>query len=140
MKDHRDLPAFQSAHDLLLAIHEATHRLPTTGEPGGLAVRLRAAALSTAGAIVRGYGLPGRRFAGELEHAAGRLRELGYYIDVAQRLGYLDLESALDLLEKQARARLDVTILLEALPGEELAGHLSLGSARGARAPLPVPV
>ena len=80
MRDHRDLPAFQAAHDLLLAVHEATHRLPTSGEPGGLAVRLRAASLSTAGTVVRGSGLPGRRFAGELEHAACRLREIGYYI------------------------------------------------------------
>ena len=132
MRDHRDLPAFQAAHDLLLAVHEATHRLPTSGEPGGLAVRLRAASLSTAGTVVRGRGLPGRRFAGELEHAACRLREIGYYIDVAQRLGYLDLEAALELLEKQARARLEITALIQGLADEEMDAYLTVGSQRTA--------
>lgn len=132
MKDHRDLPAFQSTHDLLLAVHQATNRLPTAGEPGGIAIRLRATTLSAAGAVVRGCGLTGRRFAGELEHAACRLREIGYYIDVAQSLGYLNLESALDLLEKQARARLEVTALLQSIAEDEVAGHVILGSMRAA--------
>jgi biotin operon repressor len=145
MRDHRDLPAFQTTHELLLFVYEATHRLPTAGEPGSLAVRLRATTLSAAGALVRGSALSGRRFAGELEHAACRLRETGYYIDLAQSLGYLTLEAALELLEKQARARFEVASLLQALVEEEVAGaahlgHLALGSARLAAAEVPAQV
>jgi four helix bundle protein len=129
MRDHRQLPAFQATHELILTLHETVHRI-TASDAGGLTGRMRAAALSAAGAIVRGAGLPNRRFAGELEHAACRLREIGYYIDLAQRLGYLSLQSALELLERQTRARLEVAGLLEGLAEEEATGHLLLGSER----------
>lgn len=129
MRDHRELSAFQTTHELILALHEAAHRI-VDSDAGGLTGRMRAAALSAAGAIVRGASLPNRRFAGELEHAACRLREIGYYIDLAQRFGYLQLESALELLERQTRARLEVAGLLEGLVEEEATGHLVLGSAQ----------
>jgi hypothetical protein len=129
MRNHQELPAFCCLRDFTLAVHEATRRLPAT-EAGGLALRLRATLLSAAGAVVRGSGLPDRRFAGELAHAACRLREAAYYLDVAQRLGYVDLGTAAELLSQQSKALLEVELLGRSLVQAEYAGHLVLGSGR----------
>lgn len=118
MRDDRELPAFRHTHQLTLAVHEAT-RLIAAGDPG-LTARLRATALSASGAVVRGNGLPARRFAGELAHAAARLREVAYYIDFARHLGQLDLGTAAELLACQSRASLEVEALARSLVEEEL--------------------
>jgi hypothetical protein len=129
MRNHHDLTAFHCLRDLTLAVHDATQRLPAT-EAGGLALRLRATLLSAAGAVVRGSGLPDRRFAGELAHAACRLREASYYLDMAQRLGYVDLGTAAELLSQQSRALLEVEVLGRSLVQEESGSNLVLGGGR----------
>jgi hypothetical protein len=132
MRDHHELPAFHHAHELTLAVHEATCRI-APAVAGGLSVRLRAAALSAAGAVVRGSVLPSRLFLVALAQAASRLHEVAYYIDLGQRLGHLDLGTAAELLAQQSRANLEVESLarslVQAAPVRP-AGRLVLGGAR----------
>ena len=135
MRDHHELPAFHHAHELTLAVHEATRQI-APAVAGGLSVRLRAAALAAAGAVVRGSGLPSRRFAMELVQAASRLREVSFYIDMGQRLGHLDLGTAAELLARQSRASLEVESLALSLV-QRAQVRLVVGGARGeAAAPL----
>ena len=87
MRDHRALPAFQHVHELVLAVHEAVGRLPG-GEAGALGARMEAAAHSAAAAVARACAVPGEQFGGQIDEASRRVREVGYYIDIAQRMGY----------------------------------------------------
>ena len=112
MRDHRALPAFQHVHELVLAVHEAVGRLPG-GEAGALGARMEAAAHSAAAAVARACAVPGEQFGGQIDEASRRVREVGYYIDIAQRMGYLPLGAAVELLERQTLAGLEVSALLQ---------------------------
>ena len=116
MRNHRALPAFQHVHELVLAVHEAVCRIPHEevpgGEAGALAARMESAAHSAAAAIARACAVPGEQFGGHLDEASRRLREVGYYIDIAQRMGYLPLGAAVELLERQTLAGVEVNALL----------------------------
>jgi hypothetical protein len=111
MRDHRTLPAFQHAHELVLAVHEAACRLPG-GEAAGLGARMEAAAHTAAAAGARACVVPGEQFHGQIDESSRRLREVGYYIDIAQRMGYLPLDSAVELLERQTLAGMEVNALM----------------------------
>jgi four helix bundle protein len=111
MRDHRPLPAFQHAHELVLAVHEAVSKIPG-GEASALAARMESAAHSAAAAIARACAVPGEQFGGQLDEASRRLREVGYYIDIAQRLGYLPLDSAVELLERQTHTGMEVNAMM----------------------------
>ncbi|HXO20790.1 MAG TPA: four helix bundle protein [Thermoanaerobaculia bacterium] len=114
MRDYRQLPAFQTAQQLFLALYEAT--LPLTQQAaGGLASRMRDAAVAAAAAIVRGCALPAPQLLEQLAEARRHLRELGAEIDLAERLGDLDLATAVELLEHQTRARLEIAALAASL-------------------------
>ena len=116
MRDHRALPAFQHVHELVLAVHEAVDQLPG-GEAGALAARMESAAHSAASAIARACAVPGEQLGGQLDEASRRLREVGYYIDIAQRLGYLPLDSAVELLERQTHTGMEVNAMIpEGMP------------------------
>jgi four helix bundle protein len=112
MKDHRDLPAFQSSHELVLVVHEAVQQLPGL-DRSALGARMEAAAHSAAAAVARACAVPGEQFSTQMDEASRRLREVGYYIDIAQRLGHLDLDLAVELLERQTRAGVEVNALLQ---------------------------
>lgn len=111
MRDHRPLPAFQHVHELVLAVHEAVGKIPG-GEASALAARMESAAHSAAAAIARACAVPGEQFGGQLDEASRRLREVGYYIDIAQRLGYLPLDSAVELLERQTHTGMEVNAMM----------------------------
>jgi hypothetical protein len=74
---------------------------------------MESAAHSAAAAITRACAVPGEQFGGQLDEASRRLREVGYYIDIAQRMGYLPLGSAVELLEKQTLAGVEVNALFQ---------------------------
>ena len=112
MKDHRELPAFQHSHELLLAVHEAVHQLPMH-DPSALGARMEAAAHSAAAAIARACAVPAEQFGTQIDEASRRVREVGYYIDIAQRLGHLSLDTAVELLERQTLAGMEVNALLQ---------------------------
>ena len=101
MRDHRKLRAFELADKLALSIYAATKSFPKD-EQFGLTSQIRRAAVSTASNIVEGCARSSSadyiRF---LDMAFGSVRELGYQLSLAARLGYLESNVALDL-EKQA--------------------------------------
>jgi four helix bundle protein len=117
MKDHRALPAFQHVHELVLAVHEAIAQIPQ-GEGSALAARMESATHSAAAAIARACAVPGEQLGSQLDEASRRLREVGYYIDIAQRLGYLPLDSAVELLERQTLTSIEVNAEVNAMMPE----------------------
>ena len=113
MRDHRELPAFQHAYELMLAVHEAIHQLPRH-DPSALGARMEAAAHSAVAAVARACAvLPGEQLNGQVDEASRRLREIAYYVDIAQRLGYLSLDAAVELLEKQTLVGVEVNALVQ---------------------------
>lgn len=112
MRDHRELPAFQHAHELMLAVHEAVQHLPRQ-DPSALGARMEAAAHSAVAAVARACAVPDEQLHGQVDEASRRLREVAYYIDIAQRLAYLPLDSAVDLLERQTLVGVEVNALVQ---------------------------
>lgn len=112
MRDHRELSAFQHTHELVLAVHEAVRQLPGH-DPSALGARMESAAHAATAAVARACAVPGEQFNGQIDEASRRLREVAYYIDIAQRLGHLPLDAAVELLERQTLAGMEVNALLQ---------------------------
>lgn len=112
MRDHRMLPAYQHAHELVTAVHETVQQLPG-GEAAGLGARMEAAAHAAAAAVARACAVTDELFRGQIDESSRRIREVGYYIDIAQRMGYLPLGPAVELLERQTLAGMEVGSLLQ---------------------------
>ncbi|HZW09771.1 MAG TPA: four helix bundle protein [Phycisphaerales bacterium] len=103
-RDHRKLKAFVLADDLAIRVYEATRGFPRE-EQFGITSQMRRAAYSAPSNIVEGCGRHSTRdFLRFLDSALGSLRELGYFISLAHRLGYLDAEQARALSEAQDEA------------------------------------
>ena len=104
MRDHRKLEIFELADHLVISVYEHTRGFPAD-ELYGLVSQMRRCAVSTAANIVEGCG---RRTEAEfdrfLDISFGSLRELGYFIDLSGRLGFLSAESKALLGESQRRA------------------------------------
>ena len=111
MRDHRTLPAYQHAHELVTAVHERVQQLPA-GEAAGLGARMEAAAHAAAAAVARACAVPDEQIWGQVDEASRRIREVGYYIDIAQRMGYLLIGPAAELLEHQTLAGIEVLSLI----------------------------
>jgi hypothetical protein len=63
--------------------------------------------------MARACAVPDEQLRGQIDEAGRRLREVGYYVDIAQRMGYLPLGPAVELLERQTSAGLEVRALLQ---------------------------
>jgi four helix bundle protein len=89
VRDHRKLDIFQLADSLVVLVYEVTRQFPAE-ERYGLVSQIRRSAVSVPTNIVEGCGrrtdVEFNRF---LDIAFGSVRELGYLIDLASRLGYL---------------------------------------------------
>src|SRR5207245_434831 len=94
MMPYERLTAWQSAHELALAIYRATDDFPAP-ERYGLTAQLRRAGFSVAANIAEGAAKRGngefRRF---LDIAIGSLSEVSYAIVLAKDLGILDVKEA----------------------------------------------
>ena len=112
MRDHRELSAFQHAHELMLAVHEAVRQLPRH-DPSALGARMEAATHGAVAAVARACAVPDEQLSGQIDEASRRLREVAYYVDIAQRLGYLPLDAAVELLERQTLVGVEVNALVE---------------------------
>ena len=92
MRDHRNLKAFQLADSLVIEVYKATQGFPRQ-EHFGLTSQMRRAAVSVAANIDEGSAREGmREYRHFLNIAFGSLREIGYFIDLAQRIGLFALE------------------------------------------------
>jgi four helix bundle protein len=93
-RDHRKLKAFELADKLVLETYAATRSFPAD-ERFGLTSQMRRAAVSAPANIVEGCARRTQRdYIRFLDISLGSLRELGYYIDLSNRLGFLSDEIA----------------------------------------------
>ena len=89
MRDHRKLKAFTLADQLVRDIYAATATFPHE-EIFALTAQMRRAAVSVPANIVEGCARNSlKEYLNFLNMAFGSLRELGYYVHLAHRLGYL---------------------------------------------------
>ena len=103
-RDHRKLRAFELADALVIKVYGATRDFPKE-ELYGIVSQLRRAAYSVPANIVEGCGRNTTRDCLHfLDNALASLRELGYFLDLSHRLGYLNQEVADDLLAQQDEA------------------------------------
>ena len=100
MRDHRKLKAFQLADALVMSVYKETRSFPRE-EMFGLVSQMRRAAISVTVNIVEGCARNSQaEYLNFLNISFGSLRELGYQIDLASRLGYLPSRKA-SLLKEQ---------------------------------------
>ncbi len=99
MRDHRKLRAFELADNLVKSVYGATQRFPNA-EKYGLRMQMRRAAVSIPSNIVEGCARASEadyaRFVGISQSSA---RELQYQLSLAVDLGYIETDSASDLIE-----------------------------------------
>lgn len=99
-RDFRRLKVFQLADELAITVYGETRRFPKE-ELFGLTSQARRAAVSVAANIVEGCSRTSEaEFLRFLTVAKGSLQELGYYLHLANGLGYLSQEG-FPLLEGQ---------------------------------------
>lgn len=89
-RDYTKLKVFQLADTLVLEIYKNTHNFPKS-ELFALTSQMRRAAVSVPANIVEGsFRTSLNEYLNFLSIARGSLAELGYYLDLSQRLGYLE--------------------------------------------------
>jgi four helix bundle protein len=117
VRDHRKLEAFRLADELAIDVYRATQPFPAT-EQYGLTSQMRRCAVSVAANIVEGSARETEKeYLRFLGIAFGSVRELGYFVSLARRLGYLDDEAAEGLEISQNRAAGSLGALIQALRG-----------------------
>lgn len=98
-RNYRDLVAWQKAMDLVVAVYRASGTLPKE-ELYGLTSQLRKAAVSVPSNIAEGQGRRSdREFVRFLSIAHGSVREVETQVLIAERLGYIDVDTSKTLLE-----------------------------------------
>ena len=104
MRDYNKIKAFVKADDLVIRVYELTRTWPKD-EVYGLTSQVRRAAVSVASNIVEGSG---RRHLPDylqfVNRAYTSLREVGYDLHLAHRLGYLDGGSYAEISGMQEEA------------------------------------
>ena len=94
MRDYHKLRAFELADRLALAIYKCTKSFPKE-EMFGLTSQIRRAAVSAPSNIVEGCAKSSQAdYVRFLEIAYGSVCEVEYQLSLAERLGYLDSQSA----------------------------------------------
>jgi four helix bundle protein len=115
VQSYRDLIAWQKSIELVLEIYRCTEVFPKT-ETYGLISQLRRAAISVPSNIAEGHErISTGEFRQFLGRALGSLMEIETQIIVAERLGYLDKEKSMQLLERTAEVGKILNGLLRSL-------------------------
>jgi four helix bundle protein len=118
MRDHRKLDAFHLADSLVLMIYDGTSSFPSS-ELYGLVSQMRRSSVSVAANIVEGCARRSEKeFLRFLDCSFASLREVGYYIDLAERLNMLSGEDSLSLAEIQGRTAAAISALIRSLRKE----------------------
>ncbi len=103
MRDHRKLEVFALADGLAVAVYRETRGMPQS-ERYGLTSQMRRAAVSVPTNIVEGCGRQTEaEFSRFLHIAFGSVREVGYLVDLSDRLGFLAPGSAACISEAHGR-------------------------------------
>ena len=117
-RNYKNLIAWQKADDLTVAIYKATRRFPPD-ETYGLRMQMRRSAISVPANMAEGSG---KRTAKDrrasYDDSMGELNELEYYIHLAQRLDYIDAQTASQLETLRAEAARPLDGLLKMLDKE----------------------
>jgi four helix bundle protein len=93
MQGHKELIVWQKAMHLVVAVYKLTKCFPKT-EIYGLASQIQRAAVSVPSNIAEGHALKQTQaYTRHLAIANGSLAELETQLEIANRLGYLSLES-----------------------------------------------
>ena len=99
----RDLDVWRKAHEFVLGVYQLTAEFPKS-ETYGLGLQMRRAAVSIPANIVEGFRRRGKadklRF---LNIAEASLEESGYFLVLAQDLGYGDTSKLYELLDEVSR-------------------------------------
>ncbi|MBI4915384.1 MAG: four helix bundle protein [Acidobacteria bacterium] len=113
--DHRKLKAFDLADALVLEVYHATRSFPKD-ELYGITSQLRRAAVSVPANIVEGCGRTTRReYRQFLSVAFASLREVGYLLGLASRLGYLVEDDSNRLASRHEEASRVLAALMKSL-------------------------
>ena len=115
MRDHRRLKACQLADSLVIEVYKAIQDFPRE-EQYGITSQIRRAAVSVPTNIVEGCARDGQReYRQFLNIAFGSVRELGYLIDLSQRLGFLPKNRAEHLEALQTETAKTLSGLIRSL-------------------------
>jgi four helix bundle protein len=115
MRDHRKLEAFQLADRLVMQVYAVTKRFPPD-ELFGLTNQLRRAAVSIGANIAEGSSRPSQKdYVRFLVLAHGSAREIEFELSVADRLGYLNRNDAIELGTLTARTCAALSGVIKAL-------------------------
>ncbi|MCB1037817.1 MAG: hypothetical protein KDD47_28545 [Acidobacteria bacterium] len=118
VRDH-EIRAFRYSETLTLGVYHATDTWPReSGET--LAGRLRLVTPAISDSILDGCSWSGPSARSAWRTAARLLERLSDLLDQADRLGLLDPESALELLEAQSGALMEILFILEEEPSSIL--------------------
>ena len=123
MADPNETRAFRYAETLTLGIYRVTDHWPR-GLGGDLATQLRLITPAISDSLLDGCSWRGPAARSAWRTALRLLERLADGVDRADRLGLLDPEATLELLEAQSGASIEVLALLEAV-AEDLPGRTS---------------
>ena len=102
VKSYKDLEVWKKSMDLVVMCYQLTKNFPKN-EFYGLAGQLQRAAVSVPANIAEGRGRKySREFIRHISIAYGSLAELETHIQIAQRLNYIDLVKAGQILKETA--------------------------------------
>ena len=112
VRDHRNLDVYRDSRNLIMAIYRLTAKFPTE-ERFGLTSQMRRSAVSVSANIVEGCARSSTKDCTRfLEIAFGSLRELGFYLELAQDLRYT--RSSAEILELWDRTSAALLSLIRA--------------------------
>lgn len=115
MRDHRKLKAFELADRLVVEVYQTTSHFPRA-ELFGLTSQMRRAVVSVAANIVEGCARESlKEYVNFLNLAFGSLREVGYFIDLSHRLGFLSKDQATPLNARYEDCARTLTGLIRSL-------------------------
>ncbi|MBN2527607.1 MAG: four helix bundle protein [Deltaproteobacteria bacterium] len=96
-RNYNQLKVFQMADDLVVRVYQATQHFPRE-EQFGLTSQIRRAAVSVPANIVEGAARQTEKeFLNFLNISYGSLAEVGYYIGLSRKLGFLSTDIGAEL-------------------------------------------
>ena len=128
MRDYRKIMAWQKADDLTVAVYEATKTFPKD-EVYSLTSQIRRAAYSIPANIAEGASRNSQKdYLHFLYISRGSAAEVGYFIHLSRRLGYINQEDHESLAAQAAEASRILTGLIQSV--EKETGVLARAAAK----------